>query len=240
MCRCVLIGVVAGALMSLAVQVLAFEPILERAKDQRAAEMQILIGGIGVAIIPLAIAQHHTKSNPFGFSESLPGGTPGRRRPPDHERRRSSRRPRAGPRAGIAPLAARLPARAGAAAIGVDAEIACADGHRQTAAGAASRWRSPARWPAWPACCSPTTSAPSPRRAATRCCSRRSPCIILGGVGSMLRRRLRLLSSSPSPRRSCSPRPPARGSTPCRFGLIFLVLLVRPAGVFGRKEVRRT
>ena len=24
------------------------------------------------------------------------------------------------------------------------------------------------------------------------------------------------------------------------FGLIFLVLLVRPAGVFGRKEVRRT
>ncbi len=32
--------------------------------------MQILIGGIGVAIIPLAIAQDHTKSNPFGLNKS--------------------------------------------------------------------------------------------------------------------------------------------------------------------------
>ena len=66
----VLIGIVAGAVMSLLIQVVAFEQILKRAKDKRTAEMQILIGGIGVAIIPLAIAQHHTKSNPFGLSES--------------------------------------------------------------------------------------------------------------------------------------------------------------------------
>ncbi|GAA3759292.1 branched-chain amino acid ABC transporter permease [Plantactinospora mayteni] len=66
----VLLGLVVGALMSLLIQVLAFEQIIKRAKDKRTAEMQILIGGIGVAIIPLAIAQHHTKSNPFGFSSS--------------------------------------------------------------------------------------------------------------------------------------------------------------------------
>ena len=66
----ILIAAAAGAIMSLAVQVLAFEPILRRAKDHRAAEMQILIGGIGVAGVPLAIAQEYTKSNPFGFSNS--------------------------------------------------------------------------------------------------------------------------------------------------------------------------
>src|SRR4029079_2940605 len=47
-----LIGVLAGAAMSLLTQVLAFEQIIKRAKDKRSAEMQILIGGIGVAIIP--------------------------------------------------------------------------------------------------------------------------------------------------------------------------------------------
>jgi branched-chain amino acid transport system permease protein len=73
--RLPLVGVIAiaaavGAAMSLLIQVLAFEPILRMAKDHRAAEMQILIGGIGVAGIPLAIAQEHTKSNPFGFTGS--------------------------------------------------------------------------------------------------------------------------------------------------------------------------
>jgi branched-chain amino acid transport system permease protein len=56
--------------MSLLIQVLAFEPILKRARTKRSAEMQILIGGIGVATIPLAIAQQQTKSNPFGLSAS--------------------------------------------------------------------------------------------------------------------------------------------------------------------------
>jgi branched-chain amino acid transport system permease protein len=64
----VLIGIGVGALMSVLIQVLAFEQILRRAKDFRTAELQILIGGIGVATIPLAIAQHETKSNPFGIT----------------------------------------------------------------------------------------------------------------------------------------------------------------------------
>jgi branched-chain amino acid transport system permease protein len=65
----VAIGAVVGAAMSFGLQIVAFEPIIKRAKDHRTAEMQILIGGIGVAAVPLAIAQEKTKSNPFGFSE---------------------------------------------------------------------------------------------------------------------------------------------------------------------------
>lgn len=64
------IGMTIGALISLLIQVVAFEQIIKRARDKRSAEMQILIGGIGVAIIPLTIAQNHTKSNPFGYSKS--------------------------------------------------------------------------------------------------------------------------------------------------------------------------
>ena len=66
----VLIGVVIGAVLSLLMQIGAFEPILKRARNKRSAEMQILIVGIGVATIPLAIAQQQTKSNPFGLNAS--------------------------------------------------------------------------------------------------------------------------------------------------------------------------
>lgn len=65
-----LLGAAIGAVMSLLIQVLAFEPILKRARTKRSAEMQILIGGIGVATIPLAIAAEQTKSNPFGLTGS--------------------------------------------------------------------------------------------------------------------------------------------------------------------------
>jgi branched-chain amino acid transport system permease protein len=66
----VAIGVTVGALMSVATEVLVFEPILRRAKDFRSAELQILIAAIGVATIPLAIAQYQTRSNPFGFTST--------------------------------------------------------------------------------------------------------------------------------------------------------------------------
>lgn len=66
----ILIAVVTGALMSTLTQLLAFQPIMKRAKDHRAAEMRILIGGIGVAAIPLAIAQRLTLSSPFGYTNS--------------------------------------------------------------------------------------------------------------------------------------------------------------------------
>lgn len=62
-----LIGVVAGAVMSLLVQLLAFQPILRRNKDAQRAELQILIAGIGIAGIPLALAQKGTNATPFGL-----------------------------------------------------------------------------------------------------------------------------------------------------------------------------
>ena len=89
--------------MSLLIQVLAFEQIIKRAKDKRSAEMQILIGGIGVAIIPLAIAQHYTKSNPFGFENSsfqvtkiTFGDVLDHQRPAHHDRARRRARHRDG------------------------------------------------------------------------------------------------------------------------------------------------
>jgi branched-chain amino acid transport system permease protein len=53
------IGVAVGAGLSVLCQVLAFEPIQRRAADPHKAELQILVG---------AIAQHITKSVPFGYS----------------------------------------------------------------------------------------------------------------------------------------------------------------------------
>lgn len=66
----VAIAMLVGAAMSALTQLLAFQPILRRAKNQHAAELRILIGGIGVAAIPLAIAQRETRSSPFGFQSS--------------------------------------------------------------------------------------------------------------------------------------------------------------------------
>lgn len=64
----VAVGVLVGSALSVFVQVLAFGPIQRRAADPHKAELQILVGGIGIAIIPLSIAQHITKSVPFGYS----------------------------------------------------------------------------------------------------------------------------------------------------------------------------
>ena len=178
-----LIGVVVGAAMSLLTQVLAFEQIIKRAKDKRSAEMQILIGGIGVAIIPLSIAQHYTKSNPFGFENSSFQVT----------------KITFGDYwvtnvqlitivlaavLGIATAWWLRRSRQGLAlrSIGVDSEVASpvrqAAGCAAPSTGESSRWRpwrSPEPWPGSPASCSRTASAPSRPRAATRCWSRRSP-----------------------------------------------------------------
>lgn len=64
------IAILTGAVLSTLTQILAFQPVLARARNQHAAEMRILIAGIGVASIPLAIAQRMTRSAPFGFGNS--------------------------------------------------------------------------------------------------------------------------------------------------------------------------
>jgi branched-chain amino acid transport system permease protein len=66
----VAIGVCVGAGMSVVTQLAAFEQILKRARDHRTAEMQIIIAGIGIATIPVAVVQTLTLSNPFGFTGS--------------------------------------------------------------------------------------------------------------------------------------------------------------------------
>ena len=224
--------------MSLLIQVLAFEQILKRARTKRSAEMQILIGGIGIATIPLAIAQHETKSNPFGFSQSTfdvnvwqVGDV------------RITNIAVITIVVGIALWAAMAlwfrRSKHGLAlrSIGVDSEVASLMGinRRQLAlvtmavsggmAGLAG-------------CCSPTRSARSRRRAATSCSSRRSP-----SSSSAVSARWWGSPSAPSPSRPSRPgsceNTSGSWTDAVAFGLIFLVLLARPSGVFGRKEVRR-
>lgn len=66
----VLISMLIGALLSALTQWLVFEQILKRAKDHKAAELRILVGGIGVAAIPVAIVDTATAASPFGFGNS--------------------------------------------------------------------------------------------------------------------------------------------------------------------------
>jgi branched-chain amino acid transport system permease protein len=66
----ILISMVVGALLSALTQWLAFEQILKRSTNHRSAELRILIGGIGVAAIPIAIVDRATASAPFGFQNS--------------------------------------------------------------------------------------------------------------------------------------------------------------------------
>jgi branched-chain amino acid transport system permease protein len=63
----VLTAAVTGGLLSVAIQLLVFDPIVKRAKNHRAAEVQILIGGIGVAAIVVGIVQIATKNSAFGL-----------------------------------------------------------------------------------------------------------------------------------------------------------------------------
>jgi branched-chain amino acid transport system permease protein len=66
----VLVCVLVGAAASLAIQLLAFGPIQRRSVSARAAELQILIASIGIASVPVAIAEEYTTSQPFGFAAS--------------------------------------------------------------------------------------------------------------------------------------------------------------------------
>lgn len=62
------ISMTAGAIIAIAMQYLVFQPIMKRAKNAHAGELQLVIGGIGLGAVPISIAQRVTSSNPFGFS----------------------------------------------------------------------------------------------------------------------------------------------------------------------------
>jgi branched-chain amino acid transport system permease protein len=234
-----LVGMLVGAVFSLLVQVLAFEQILKRARDKRSAEMQILIGGIGVAIIPLSIAQHYTSSTPFGFEASsfavtkltfgdywvtniqlltivlaavLGVGTSW-----------WLRRSRQG-------LALR--------AIGVDAEVASIMGvdRRRLALGAMAVSGAMAGLAG--ILLTYSLGALTPESGDTLLV-KAFACIILGGVGSTagVYAGSFLLAAAET---VVLTQTNGLWVDAVSFGLIFLVLLVRPSGLFGRKEVRRT
>ncbi|UMG91210.1 branched-chain amino acid ABC transporter permease [Nocardioides sp. TF02-7] len=234
-----LIGVAVGALMSLLVQVLAFEQILKRATNKKTAEMQILIGGIGVAIIPLAIAQHHTKSNPFGLRESsfeLHTWVVG-------DLRITNIAAITVVTAAILWVAMALwlrRSRQGLAlrAIGVDTEVASLMGVHRRRLALATMAVSGALAGLAGMLFTFSLGAITPESGDTLLV-KAFACIILGGIGSM---RGVLFGSYFLAACEVWVLTQTSGSwvEAVSFGLIFLVLLIRPTGVFGRKEVRRT
>lgn len=235
----VLIGVIVGAVMSVAVQVLAFQPILRRAKDHRTAEMQMLIGGIGVAAVILAVAQEITKSNPFGFSNSSFRAhvyTVGAARISTTQ---------------IAIIVAGLALGFGMAywlrvsksglalrSIGVDAETASVMGINRNRLGLLTMAIAGALAGLAGVLLTYNLGAITPESGDTLLL-KAFAVIILGGVGSMtgvivgayilaFAESIILTQTS------------GLWVDAVSFGLIFIVLLVRPQGIFGRREVRRT
>jgi branched-chain amino acid transport system permease protein len=63
------IGILVGTALSLITHLLIFGRILAKARDSRSVELEILVGGIGAGYILLGIADHITQM-PFGFSGS--------------------------------------------------------------------------------------------------------------------------------------------------------------------------
>ncbi|MFH5821846.1 branched-chain amino acid ABC transporter permease [Georgenia sp. AZ-5] len=235
----VLLAALVGAVMSALTQWLAFEQILKRSKDHRAAELRILIGGIGVAAIPLAIAQKVTRSSPFGFTGS-------------------SYQPEvfqlgplrvtstaliiivAGVGIGVALTWWLKVSRQGLAlrAIGVDAETASVMGVNRSALAVATMAIAGALAGMAGALLTFHLQAIAPETG-DQLLIKAFAMIVLGGLGSMVgvivgafvlagAETLVFVTNFGTWVDAVS------------FGLIFLVLLMRPQGLFGRQEVRRT
>ncbi|WP_107775062.1 branched-chain amino acid ABC transporter permease [Nocardioides sediminis] len=234
-----LVGVVVGALMSVLAYQLVLRPILRRAKDKDSAERQILIGGIGLAGIPVAIVQIQTLSNPFSFrAGSFEVASY------DFLGARISNIQIViwvvGVLLGTAVVLWLRRSRSGLAlrSIGVDSEVASLMGIDQGRLGVAAM---------------AVAGGMAGLSGALLCVSfgaltaesgdvlllKAFAIIILGGVGSMLGTIIgafflagaeTLLIANTS----------GTWVDAVSFGLLFLVLLVRPQGILGRQEVRRT
>lgn len=62
-----IIAIAVGAVLSLLTQLLVFQKIVADGTNHRATELRIIIAGIGVSSIPIAIAQRVSGASPFGF-----------------------------------------------------------------------------------------------------------------------------------------------------------------------------
>ncbi|MGW0594684.1 branched-chain amino acid ABC transporter permease [Streptosporangium sp. NPDC002607] len=235
----ILIGIAVGAVFSLLVQVVAFEQILKRAKDRKSAEMQMLIGGIGVAIIPLVIAQHYTKSNPFGFEASsfeVTKLTFGGLWVTDVQLLTMLLALTLG--LGTAWWLRRSRQGLALRSIGVDPEVASLMGvdRRRLALGAMAVSGGLAGLAG--ILLTYSLGALTPESGDTLLI-KAFACIVLGGVGStigVVAGSLVLAFAETFVLTQTS----GLWVEAVSFGLIFLVLMLRPSGIFGRKEVRRT
>jgi branched-chain amino acid transport system permease protein len=64
----VLLCLLAGAVLAVITHFLVIEPVLRATRNVAAAELRVLIASIGIAAVLLAVAQTATRSAPFGFA----------------------------------------------------------------------------------------------------------------------------------------------------------------------------
>ena len=201
----ILLGAAVGMVLSVLTQALIFNFILRRNPDLLKAEMQIVVGGIGAASVLLAIAQHYTKSVPFGFSASTFKTTTYQLGAIHISNVQLVILVAAFGLAGLAAWWLKS-ARAGLAlrAIGVNPEVASLMGvdRGRMALGTMAVGRRAGRTRR--ASCSPTTWAPSPPESGDSFLIKAFAAIILGGVGIVIGVVVGSLSWR-SPRRSWSP-----------------------------------
>jgi branched-chain amino acid transport system permease protein len=234
----VLVAALVGAVMSVAIQLLAFQPILKRSKNQHAAEMRILIGGIGVAAIPLAIAQSYTRSSPFGFQSSYDAQV--------HEVFGLRVNTTAaivivvGLTIGIGLTVWLRTSRQGLAlrAIGVDAETSAGMGVNRQALAIGTMSVAGALAGLAGALLTFHLGAIAPETG-DQLIIKAFAIVVLGGLGSMLGTVLGsyILAGAETFMIVMNW---GTWVNAVSFGMIFLILLARPQGLLGRKEVRRT
>lgn len=234
----ILVAVVTGAVISTLTQLLAFQPILKRSKSQHHAEMRILIGGIGVAAIPLALAQRETRSSPFGFNSTYKAEVfefLGLRLTTT-----SAVIVVAGLAMGIGLTFWLRRSRQGLAlrAIGVDAETSSGMGVNRTALALGTMAVAGALAGLAGALLTFHLGAIAPETG-DQLIIKAFAVIVLGGLGSMAGTVIGayVLASAETFVLFMNW---GTWVDAVSFGLIFLILLARPQGLLGRKEVRRT
>jgi branched-chain amino acid transport system permease protein len=234
-----LVGGVVGAVLSLLLQLIAFEPIQRRNPDSHKAELQILVAGIGISFVLLAISQRNTQGAPFGLGSSsyrtevFKGGGVSITN------------------TGILTLVLTVALTAGVLVflrfsriglalrgIGVDPEVASMMGvNRRTLARSTMAVSGGLAGIAgvllttYLGSIAPETGDSYMIKAFA--------VIILGGVGSTAGVALGSLVLAASETFILT-QTAGTWVDAVSFGLIFIVLLLRPRGIFGRKEVRRT
>ncbi|WP_132992150.1 branched-chain amino acid ABC transporter permease [Gordonia zhaorongruii] len=70
-----IVAVAVGAALSVLTQWLVFAQIVKRSTSHRSTELRIIIAGIGVSAIPLAVAQRVSGASPFGFDTTYQPAT---------------------------------------------------------------------------------------------------------------------------------------------------------------------